>query len=66
MSLRWRKDGELVCAAKSEPEEGDTYIDDRLHYQISVLSHAIIPDLDEETTGRWWWLAGSPLTPRGR
>lgn len=30
MAIRWRKDGRLVCAALSEPEEGDTYIDERL------------------------------------
>lgn len=57
MSIRWRKDGSLICAARSAAEEGDTYIDDRLHYQLSVLSKAILPDVDEGKTGRWWWLA---------
>ena len=58
MSLRWRKTGELVCAAKSEPEEGDTYINDRLHYELSVIQKTIVPDLQEEKTGRWFWLHG--------
>jgi len=25
----------------SEPEEDDTYIDDRLHYQLSVISRRL-------------------------
>lgn len=56
MSIRWRIDGSLVCAAMSEPEEGDTYIDDRLHYQLSVISRAIIADSDHENNGLWWWV----------
>lgn len=58
MSLRWRRTGELLCAAKSEPMELDTYIDDRLHYELSVIQKAIVPSLDEEETGRWYWLHG--------
>lgn len=52
MSLRWRKDGPLLCGAKSEPKEGDTYIDDRLHYQLSVTK-AVMPHEDEKKTGLW-------------
>lgn len=58
MSIRWRKSGELVCAAVSDPEEGDTYIDDRLHYQLSVISRAIIPSSDHEEDGLWFWVHG--------
>jgi len=25
----------MVCAAQSKPEEGDTYIDDRQHYEMA-------------------------------
>ena len=53
MSLRWRKDGRLLCGAKSEPEEGDTYINDRLHYQLSVLCEAVEAHEDEAETGLW-------------
>ena len=56
MSLRWRLDGPLLCAAKTQPEDGDTYIDDRLHYQLSVVSRAILPSVDEEGSGEWLWL----------
>lgn len=56
MSLRWRRDGRLLCAAKTEQEPHDTYIDDKLHYQLSVISRAIVPDVDEETNGLWHWV----------
>ena len=55
MAIRWRKDGNLVCAAMSEPEDGDTYIGDRLHYQLSVLTCAIVADADHKTNGLWHW-----------
>lgn len=56
MAIRWRKDGRLLCAAMTEPKEGDAYIDDRLHYQLSVVSRAIIADIDHEHTGLWYWM----------
>lgn len=56
MSIRWRQDGRMLCAAKCEAEPGDTYIDDKLHYQLSVISKAILPDVDEETNGLWHWV----------
>ena len=61
MSLRWRINGELLCAAKVEAEDGDTYIDDRLHYQLSVISRAIIADVGEAENGRWHWVHGAFL-----
>jgi len=36
MAVRIRKSGLIVCAAKSEPEPGDYYIDDGLHYRLGV------------------------------
>jgi hypothetical protein len=42
-------------------EPGDTYIDDALHYQMSVVHQVIITDdnhLDRGTVkghGQWWW-----------
>lgn len=55
MAIRWRASGELVCAAMSQAEEGDTYIDDNLHYRLSVMSHVLIADLNHETNGLWHW-----------
>ena len=56
MSIRWREDGDMVCAAMCKAEEGDTYIDDKLHYQLSVISRAIIADVDHEANGLWHWV----------
>jgi hypothetical protein len=56
MALRWRRTGELLCAAKSEPLSDDTYIDDRVHYQLSVILGVIAPQADEEVSGYWDWV----------
>ena len=56
MAIRWRRDGTLMCAAVSDAEEGDCYIDDRLHYQLFVELRAIFADVDHEKNGLWWWV----------
>jgi len=56
MAIRWRKDGRLLCAATSKPEKDDTYIDDRLHYQLSIISRAIVADINHEENGLWHWI----------
>ena len=56
MAIRWRKEGQLICAAMSKPEDGDTYIDDRLHYQLSVISRVILADTNHEINGLWYWI----------
>jgi len=56
MSIRWRKDGSLICAAMSEAQDGDTYIDDRLHYQLSIECIAILADINHEENGLWYWV----------
>lgn len=60
--MRWRLDGSLVCAAKTEPEPDDTYIDDRLHYQLTVISRAVIADANHETNNLWHWVHTDPYT----
>ena len=55
MSLRWRKNGKLVCGAKSKEIKGDTYIGDRLHYQLAVIEKVVIPNKNEKKTGLWKW-----------
>ncbi len=49
MSIRIRKDGTMLCAAKSEPMEGDRYIDDTLHYFLSVDLNVLHTDDDPES-----------------
>ena len=61
MAIRWRKKGDLICAAISKAEEGDTYIDDRLHYQLSVISRAILADVNHEDNGLWHWVGDNLL-----
>ena len=56
MALRWRKDGLLLCAAKSQEEPGDTYLDDRLHYLLSVTMGVVVPDALEDRNGLWHWV----------
>lgn len=58
MAIRWRATGELLCAAKSLAEKDDTYIDDRLHYQLSVISRVLIADVNHENNGLWYWVHG--------
>ena len=43
-----------TCGAKSNPRDSDTYIDDRLHYHLS-LTGVIEPDENEGTNGLWHW-----------
>ena len=62
MAIRVRADGTMVCAAHSKPQPGDTYIDDGLHYQMSV-EHGVIVSLpmpEHEADPRWWWRGVAP------
>jgi hypothetical protein len=60
MSLRWRLMTDLLlCAAKHHAQAGDCYIDDRLHYQLSLIG-AICPRADEHESGQWDWVCHTP------
>jgi len=50
----------------SQPEEGDTYVDDRLHYQLSVVSRAILADINHEENGLWYWVHEEGKRLRGQ
>ncbi len=58
MALRWRADGRLLCAAKHPAENDDTYINDGLHYRLSVVARVIMADVNEEENGLWHWVHG--------
>ena len=49
MAVRVRKTGEVVCAAMFPEEEGDTYLDDGVHYCLAVQLRAMAP----LPHGRW-------------
>lgn len=61
MAVRIRKDKTIVCAAKSEIQDGDVYIDDGLHYvlasELVVLSVCGVND-----NGAELWEFHSPMT----
>lgn len=62
MALRVRRDGRILCAAMHPAEDGDTYIDDGLHYRMSV-DHKVIGAESHERhsiTGQWWWVGNIP------
>lgn len=62
--MRWRKNGDLVCAAMRGEEEGDTYIDDRLHYELSVVQRVVLADVDHESNALWHWLHDDENDPQ--
>ena len=43
MAVRIRKDLTILCAAKSEEQEGDIYVNDGLHYVLSVELKVLHP-----------------------
>ena len=61
MSIRWREDGTLICGAKSQERPHDCYIDDRLHYHLSVELGIVIPDENEKENGLWHWITGREI-----
>lgn len=62
MALRIRKDGRILCAAMHPAEDGDTYIDDGLHYQMSVERKVIVTEYMDQhkSNGQWWWRGNIP------
>lgn len=63
MALRIRKNGRIFCAALTNPESGDTYIDDNLHYEMSVVHKVIVTypmPKHEEMNGEWFWSGNVP------
>ena len=57
MAIRWREDGTLICAAMSEPMEGDIYLDDNQHYRL-VAYNKIVADENHNVNGLWHWTIG--------
>ena len=65
MALRIRKNGRIFCAALSVAENGDTYLDDEIHYILSVKYKLLVTtDVKNhiKNKGEWWW---SGFIPRG-
>jgi uncharacterized membrane-anchored protein len=63
MALRVRKDGRILCAAMYAEESGDTYLDDSVHYYLSVEKKLLVTERWEKhkERGEWWWVNNVPL-----
>lgn len=63
MAVRVRKNGRIFCAAMNPEKEGDIYIDDRLHYYLSVEVGVLVTQEAEQhlkSNGEWWWINKLP------
>ena len=63
MALRIRKDGKVLCAALNGPEDGDTYLHDGIHYNLSVVEKVLVTTENEhhmKNGGQWWWKGQQP------
>lgn len=66
MAVRIRKDGRILCAAMHPAEEGDMYVDDSLHYHLSVEAKVLVtePHYRHKHSGEWWWVNAIPVGVR--
>lgn len=58
MALRVRKNGRILCAAKSLAQNGDIYIDDNIHAWLSGCysrMDKVIVSLGEDKNGEEEW-----------
>lgn len=70
MSLRLRADGRVLCAAKHSAEPGDAYLDDGVHYELSVRRRVLVTEPmhllaghgGHAAHGQWWWKGQEPST----
>ncbi len=62
MAVRIRKNGRVLCAAMHKKEDGDTYIDDTLHYHLSAERKVLVTEPHEKhkDSGEWWWRGNVP------
>lgn len=56
MAVRIRADGTIVCAAKSNPQPGDTYLHDGIHHILSGELGVLVSEAIDrhEKDGLWW------------
>lgn len=62
MAVRIRKDGRIFCAAMHPKEEGDIYLDDGIHYILSVEKKILVTESHDlhKVDGEWWWKGRVP------
>lgn len=51
-----------MCAAMHPAEDGDVYVDDGLHYRLSVELGLLVTEPHERHVerGEWWWRGQVP------
>ena len=63
MAVRIRKNGRIFCAALSNEEDRDCYIDDVLHHLLCAKRKILVTTYNDEhmkTGGEWWWKGQEP------
>ena len=64
MAVRIRENGRVFCAALNPARKGDLYIDDSLHYHLSVVAKVLVTEPNEghmAHKGEWWWRGKEPI-----
>ena len=59
MAVRIRKNKTIVCAAKSKPEDGDVYLDDKAHYRLAV--GLVVMSVQRKVNGVDHWEFHKPM-----
>ena len=62
MAVRIRRDGRIFCAAMFPEDAGDLYVNDSLHYHLSVEAKVLVTEPHErhKVRGEWWWVGRQP------
>lgn len=62
MAVRIRKNGRIFCANLRSGEDGDIYIDDELHYHLSVIEKILVTESNDKhmINAEWWWKGKIP------
>jgi hypothetical protein len=68
VAVRIRRDGRILCAARHPAEPGDIYVDDAVHYALSVEAGVLVTEQMDGPAGRgghaahgeWWWRDAVP------
>lgn len=63
MAVRVRSNGRILCAATHPAKRGDTYLNDGLHYKLSVELRVLVTEPmylaggrgGHQAHGEWWW-----------
>ncbi len=66
MAVRIRADGRIVCAAQSDPEPGDCYLDDAVHARLAGAEENSLHVLVTDDEGDTWEFINSAMLAKAR